>query len=125
MTDHGTIDVKASARRRGDRVEVQLLLEMPENTHIEPHEPPDPFLIPTVVELEDLEVDSIVYPEPTEKDIGLPGAPLLVYRGGVRITAQARADARRQTLRGTIRYQPCVGSACLPPRTQRWEAAVR
>lgn len=124
MADPGTIDVEASARRDAGRVELTLRLHIPEGTHIEAHEPPEPFLVPTVAEFADLEVTSVGYPDPVEKDLGLPGPPLLVYEGRVSITAEGRADDALRTASGTIRYQPCVGGACLPPREQTWRAPI-
>lgn len=126
MADPGTIDVHASAHRADDHVEVTLELDIPEGTHIEAHEPPDPLLIPTVVEFDDLDVTRVRYPEPSQKDLGFPGQPpLLVYEGRVAITAAGRLDENVDVVHGTIRCQPCVGGACLPPRDQRWQAPIR
>lgn len=125
MTDPGTIGVEASAWRDARTVEVTLRLDIPEGAHIEAHEPPEPFLIPTVAEFAGLEVTRVCYPEPVQKDLGLPGPPLLVYQGGVSITAVGTADVNLQIAQGTIRYQPCVGGACLPPREQTWQTLIR
>ncbi|MDP8928158.1 MAG: hypothetical protein M3O70_06170 [Actinomycetota bacterium] len=124
MGDPGTISVEASARRYADKVELTLWLHIPDGAHVEAHEPPDPALIPTVVEFTDLEARSVSYPEPVEKDLGLPGPPLLVYEGSISVTAEGRADETLQIARGTIRYQPCVGGACLPPREQTWQVPI-
>lgn len=125
MTDLGTITVDGEARQHDRSVEVTLWLRIPEDAHIETHEPSDPLLIPTVVDFEDLDVTEVAYPEPVAKDLGLPGPPLLVYEGCVGVTARGRADGTREAVEGTIRYQPCVGGACLPPRQQRWRVPLR
>lgn len=124
MADPGTIDVDASARRDDGKITLTLRLRIPEGTHIEAHEPPEPFLIPTVVEFANLEVARVGYPEPVEKDLGIGGPPLLVYEGSVSITAEGPADDTVRAARGTIRYQPCVGGACLPPTERPWLAAI-
>lgn len=125
MGDPGTISVNALARRVAGKVKVTLWLHIPEGAHVEPHQPSEPTLIPTVVEFTDLEVSSVSYPQPVKKDLGLPGPPLIVYQGSIRITAEGRARETRRMLHGTIRYQPCVGGACLPPREQPWQASIQ
>lgn len=124
MSEPGDIHVQATATSEGGLVEVEIRLLIPPGTHIEAHEPAFPLLIPTVVELEELEVTSVSYPEPVEKTFGLPGPPLLVYEGEVSIRARARAKQALRTARGTVRFQPCVGGACLPPRSKPWQARV-
>jgi hypothetical protein len=124
MTDPGTIEVEASAWRDAGAVEVTLRLNIPESVHIEAHEPPEPFLIPTVAEFANLEVTGVCYPDPVQKDLGFPGPPLLVYEGRVSITAAGSADDTLHIAQGTIRYQPCVGGACLPPREQTWQTPI-
>lgn len=126
MADPGTISVEASARRGTDsRVKVTLWLHIPEGVHVEPHEPSEPTLIPTVVTFANLDVSGVSYPQPVEKDFGLPGAPLLVYEGSIPITAAGRADETTRLLHGTVRFQPCVGGACLPPREQLWQTSIQ
>lgn len=124
MTDPGTICVEASARRQDGAVEVTLRLDIPEGTHIEAHEPPDPLLIPTVAHVAVPEATTVSYPEAVEKDLDLPGPPLLVYEGTVTIRARGPADDTVETAEGTITYQPCVGGACLPPRDHTWRAPI-
>jgi hypothetical protein len=120
----GTVSIDASARREGSNVHLTLRVDIPDNTHIEAHEPPEPFLIPTVLEIEDLSHVSIDYPSAETKDIGVPGAELLVYQGTLTIAARGKADCSIGALKGTLRYQPCVGGACLPPRTAAWAATL-
>jgi Thiol:disulfide interchange protein DsbD, N-terminal len=120
----GTVSIDASARREGSSVNLTLRVDIPDNTHIEAHEPPEPFLIPTVLEIEDLSDVSVDYPSAEATDIGVPGAELLVYRGTVTIAARGKADRSIAALKGALRYQPCVGGACLPPRSAGWETSL-
>jgi hypothetical protein len=101
-----------------------LEIDIPENCHIEAHEPAEPFLIPTVIEVHDLHDVEIVYPRPHRKEI-IPGAELLVYDNRIRVEIRGRLMNRAHTIAGRIRYQPCVGGACLPPRTDIWSAPLQ
>ncbi len=120
MTDLGTITVRPTARMRDGVADVLLRVEIPDNVHIEAHEPPEPFLIPTVAEVDGLTDVEAEYPAPRRKNIGLPGAELIVYYGRIEIRLRGRPTVPLQALRGRITYQPCVGGACLPPRTDDW-----
>lgn len=103
----------------GQDIHIVLRLDLPEGTHIEPHEPDDPFLIPTVVTVNGLDEVAIGYPTPVKKDLGWNGVALDVLEGQLTfvVTGKARPDA---TVSGGLTYQPCIGGACLPPRTTVW-----
>ena len=124
MTAPGSIFLDALARRRGRSVEVTLTAQLPSGTHIEPHIPSEPTLIPTVVEVEGLEEATVEYPEPVRKDLGFKGMSLSVYAGTVRFVIRGKVAVGIEIVRGTVRYQPCVGGACLPPRSLTWEAKL-
>lgn len=124
MSDLGQVEVGATATVQDNGfAEVVLRVSIPSNTHIEAHEPAEPFLIPTVAETAGLSELDVEYPEPRLKDLGLPGAELLVYEGDIEIRLRGRL-IEQGVLGGTVRYQPCVGGACLPPRIQQWQAEV-
>ncbi|MGH2694398.1 MAG: protein-disulfide reductase DsbD domain-containing protein [Actinomycetota bacterium] len=120
MTDLGTVTVRPAARVRNGVAEILLRVEIPDNVHIEAHEPPEPFLIPTVAEVDGLTDVEAEYPTPRCKDIGLPGAELLVYDGRIEIKLRGKTADAVEALRGRLTYQPCVGGACLLPRTDVW-----
>ena len=124
----GDIALEAFARRGARTTEVILTAAIPAGVHIESHAPPDPFLIPTRVEVEGLEDAVVDYPEPARKDIGeavgTPGVRSPVYEGTVRVSLHGEARPGLDTVRGAVRYQPCVRGTCLPPRTARWEAPL-
>jgi hypothetical protein len=124
MSEPGTIAIEPLAYREGSAVEIRLTARIPPGTHIESHEPPEPFLIPTVVEVENLERASITYPPPVEKNLGLSDVVLPVYEGTVTFIVRGEADRATASVRGALRYQPCVGGACLPPRAAAWETPV-
>ncbi len=124
MSEPGFISLDAVARRHGRRAEVTLTADIPSGTHIESHVPPEPYLIPTVVEVDGLEEAAVDYPEPVRKDLGIPDAVLSVYEGTVRFVIRGEPAPGVNVVRGTVSYQPCVGGACLPPRASTWEAAL-
>jgi len=127
MTPPGSIVLDAVGRRRGRSVEVTLTAQIPAGTHIEPHVPTEPTLIPTEVEVEveGLEAAAVDYPEPVRKDLGFRGMALSVYEGTVRFVIRGEVAAGVEVVRGTVSYQPCVGGACLPPRSSTWEAMLK
>jgi hypothetical protein len=124
MSEPGTIPLDAVGRRRGPRAEVILTARIPPGTHIEAHEPPEPFLIPTVVEVEELEGATVDYPEPVPKEFEFSDVVLSVYEGAPRFVVRGEPAPGIERVRGVIRYQPCVNGACLPPRTSAWEAVL-
>lgn len=124
MAEPGTVHVEPSARREDGTIRVTLRLHIPRDTHIQAYEPALPSLVPTEVDFRNLDPDRVSYPDPVEKDLRLPGPPLLVYENRVTIVAKGRADGGLRTVRGAVRYQPCVGGACLPPREVSWDARV-
>jgi hypothetical protein len=124
MSAPGTIAIEPLAYREGSTVEIRLTARIPPGTHIASNEPAEPFLIPTVVEVENLERASITYPPPVEKDLGLSDVVLSVYEGTVTFIVRGESDGATASVHGVLRYQPCVGGACLPPRTAAWQARV-
>jgi hypothetical protein len=120
----GTIGVDVSAQRVAEDIDVMVRLDIPKGCHIEAHEPADDLLIPTVVTFDNLETSEVRYPEPRMKDLGVGLPPLRVYRDEVLIRATGKACSSIRSLTGTIRYQPCAGNACLPPREQTWTAPI-
>ncbi|MGH2984934.1 MAG: protein-disulfide reductase DsbD domain-containing protein [Solirubrobacterales bacterium] len=121
MNDPGSITVEAVAARRGSQTEVILTARIPEGIHIESHQPPEPFLIPTAVEVQGLEGATVDYPDPIRKDLGVSDVVLSVYEGTPRFVVRGRVAPGAERVRGAIRYQPCVGGACLPPRETTWD----
>ena len=123
MHEPGTISLAAAARKHGRSAEITVTAEIPPGTHIEPHTPTEPSLIPTVVEVQEgLETATVDYPEPAYKELGAPDMVLSVYEGTVRFSVRGRVLEDAGVVRGRVRYQPCVGGACLPPRISSWEA---
>lgn len=115
----GTFQPEIDVDRTGDDVRIRLTLDLPDGTHIEPHQPDDPFLIPTVVTVNGLDDVRIGYPDPVRKDLGWNDLALSVLQGRVEFVVTGRSRPGT-VVTGGITYQPCIGGACLPPRTTVW-----
>ncbi len=91
--------------------------------HINAHEPRDAFLIPTTLALSPppgQTAGAVAWPAPVERMLAFsPGKPLLLYEGTVRLAAPltGTAESGGAPLRGSLRYQACNDTTCLPPRT--------
>lgn len=122
MREREAITVATDARRDGDRVRLALRVTLPEGVHVEPHEPPEPFLIPTVVGIDGDPGAHVEYPMATTKDLGWNDVALTVLEGTLEFVITGRVPAGARDVTGWLSFQPCVGGACLPPRTVRWQA---
>lgn len=122
MPERESFHVRAAAEQSDDHVRLALRVTLPDGVHIEPHEPTDPYLIPTVLAVDGVEDLAVTYPHPVVKDLGWNGLALTVLEGALDFVVTGRLPADTTRLTGTLAYQPCVGGACLPPRTVRWEA---
>jgi len=123
MREHEAFIVRTDADRAGDDVRVVLIVDLPKGVHIEPHVPSEPNLIPTVLEVAGLTDVTVEYPEPVVKDLDWRGLTLTVLEGSVRFVVSGRA-APGDDLTATLRFQPCIGGACLPPRTVALQAPL-
>lgn len=117
LREREALIVRTGADRAGDDIRVTLTLDLPEGAHIEPHVPAEPNLIPTILEVAGLTEVTIEYPEPVVQDLGWRGLTLTVLQGSVSFVVSGRAVPGCDELTGTLHFQPCVGGACLPPRT--------
>jgi hypothetical protein len=57
------------------------------------------------------------------KDLDWRGLTLTVLEGSVRFVVSGRAGPG-DDLTATLRFQPCIGGACLPPRTVALQAPL-
>jgi hypothetical protein len=124
MREHEAFVVQTEADRAGEAVRVILTVELPEGVHIEPHVPTEPTLIPTVLEVAGLSGVAVEYPEPVVKDLDWRGLTLTVLEGSLRFVVSGLLQPGVDALTGTFRYQPCIGGACLPPRTVALQAPL-
>lgn len=124
MREQEAFVVHTEADRAGDDVRVILTVELPPGVHIEPHVPAEPNLIPTVLQVDDLTGVTVEYPKPVVKDLDWRGLTLTVLEGSLRFVVSGRSEPGCDELTGSLRFQPCVGGACLPPRTVALQAPL-
>ena len=120
MSEHDAMVVRTNAELFRDEVWLILTVDLPAGVHIEPNQPAEPYLIPTVLEVEGLCEVTIEYPAPVVKDLGWKDLTLTVFEGTLEFIVWGRVRQDTTHIRGTLSYQPCVGGACLPPRTVPW-----
>ena len=95
---------------------------MPEGFHVQAHEPSDPALIPTVLEVQAPEgatVDEITYPEPEEFTLAGSSDVLLVngpkFTIDVRLMLPTTTAGGDLTVPAVLRYQACDDFVCFAP----------
>ena len=106
-----------------DSLEVVLGADIAVGWHVNAHQPSDPTLIPTKLEITPptgFEVGAIRYPEPERRELAFAkGKPLEVYSGHVsfRVPLFVRTDFTKEgaSFSAKLRYQPCDETRCLRP----------
>jgi len=124
--------VESTPARAGDTVRLALQVRLPEDVHVQAHEPRDPSLIPTVLTVEappGITVEAVMYPPPTEltqtgrrESLAVLGPEFAI---GVRLSVSATTSGPL-IVPATLRYQACNAAVCFPPAraTVNWEVAI-
>lgn len=123
--------VEPKRLRPGERGTLVVQVGIPPGCHIEAHEPSEPFLVPTELDLDPVEgvtLGPVRYPPAKPKRSDWSPAVLRVYEGSVRLEApvevEAAAAAGPRKVRGRLQYQGCTPTACLMPAAQPVEAEL-
>lgn len=124
MDDLVALEVTPVTDITNEQVRIVLQVEVPTGVHIEPHDTADPFLIPTVVTVNGLDDAEVAYPDPVAKDLGWNEVALMVLEGPLRFVITGRRRREVEVVSGGISYQPCLGGACLPPRSVTWSVPL-
>lgn len=92
---------------------------IPDGGHIEPHEPPDSFLFPTVLNIEPtagLHVGEVTYPTPSDIQLAWSPIALRVLTGRIQFEVpfaiEAGASPGPRIVTANLRYQACIDGAC-------------
>ena len=126
--------VEASPVKAGATARVSLTVRLPEDVHVQAHEPRDPSLIATVLTVEappGITVEAVTYPPPT--DLAQTGRrdPLAVlgpeFAIDVRLAVGAATPAGDLAVPVVLRYQACNDRVCFPPAraTATWTLPVQ
>jgi thiol:disulfide interchange protein DsbD len=110
--------------RAGSAFEAFVIVYVAEGWHINAHEPAEPYLIGTTLEVApyaDLAVQAAYYPDPLFRPFAFTADTLAVYEGAVAIILAMRASEvlppGTHTLTGRLRVQACNDAVCLRPST--------
>jgi thiol-disulfide isomerase/thioredoxin len=113
-------------------VGLSLTVTMPREYHVQAHEPRDPSLIPTILDVEVPEgatVLGVKYPKPQEFSLAGSNDVLLVYGPtftiDVRLRLPATAAAGDVRVPAVLRYQACDDAVCFAPARATAEWSVR
>ena len=120
-----TLDWSPKSITRGKDAVLSLHISIPQGLHIQASKPSEEFFIPTEVRLdktEGLEIGNPGYPDPVTLSAAWSEVKLLVYENTITVAIPLRvlptASPGKRRISGTLRYQGCTHSACLPPKTQ-------
>ena len=115
-------------------VEGQLIVAVtiPAGGHIESDQPAEKFLIPTKLVLDPIEhigYGPIRYPKAIEKRFSWTETVLKVFSSTIQIKVplivSRDAPAKTVTIFGTLNYQGCTASSCLPPNNQKFSIEAK
>lgn len=109
-----SVDARLTPGTEGWR-DFTLDLTVKKGWHIQPHEPSDSTLVPTVIQAVLGRLRGVSYPEGELAEEG--GVPIRVYRDRVRITGAIEAPAAGAPSL-ELTYQPCDDSRCLSSVTR-------
>ncbi len=106
----------------GEQTELRILLVVAPAYHINSHEPLDPDLIPTDVQLQvpvGLSSGSLRFPPGVQKKFAFSPDPLSVYEDTVEVTTTIRVGDQAAPgmlwVQGKVSFQACTDQACYPP----------
>jgi thiol:disulfide interchange protein DsbD len=118
----------------GDTARVSLKVRLPEEVHVQAHEPRDPSLIATVLTVEappGITVEATAYPPPTEltqtgrsETLAVLGPEFAIE---VRLAVASTATPGPIAVPVVLRYQACNDRVCFAPAraTATWQVEVR
>jgi len=119
------------AARPGEAIKAAVLLKVQAGYHINDNAPRDEFLVPTTLTFDDapgLEVVETYYPTGHRARFAYSQMELSVYEGeavlGAVISVKPGSPAAPLKLKGTLSYQACDNSSCLPPKDLPFEVLI-
>ncbi len=112
--------IRIDAKQQGAALTIELTIAP--QWHINSHQPLQPYLIATELQLEEATnthmLEAIHYPEPVLEQLGFSQTPLSLYHGKQQIRASI-SDTATTPITLTLQLQACNDSTCLPPETVR------
>lgn len=124
---------ESASATAGQTARLSIAVRLPDDVHVQAHEPRDPSLIPTVLTVEapaGFAVDAVTYPAPTElsqagrrETLAVLGPTFVIE---VRLSVAATATAGEHVVPAVLRYQACNDAVCFPPAraSTEWRVTV-
>jgi len=116
---------------RGESIKLALQVRISRGWHINSNQPLDEFLIPTEVNLQTpagVAVGRIYYPDAELLDFDFSDSKVAVYEGTANLMTSVSVDeayaAKTVDLQGTLTYQACNNTSCLPPQQVDFTASI-
>jgi len=116
---------------KGESVQLALEVQIADTWHINSHEPLEDFLIPTEATFQSPEgvtLGRIYYPEAKRYKFDFSENEVAVYEGTAHIITAISVDESftgdSVKVNGTLKYQSCNNTSCLPPSEQSFTAAL-
>ena len=100
----------------GSACELLITLDIKDGWHINAMRSLQPFLIPTQIDVQGVELIKLSAPEPLHQPGQGDNETLLVYAGLVTFTAHIKLPQERGKIKAQLRYQACNESNCYAPK---------
>lgn len=120
-----------TAAMTGESVQLALQITINDTWHINSNAPLDDFLIPTQVSFQSPEgvtTGRIYFPEPHLYNFDFSESEVAVYEGTVNLVTSVSVDesftADNISVNGTLTYQACNNTSCLPPQDLEFNAPI-
>lgn len=117
--------------RPGQVFKAAAVLKVQPGYHINDNAPLDEFMFPTSLTIDDqagFEVVEVYYPSGRRAKFSYSETELVVYEGeavlGVLLRAKDSFPPGTVKLKGSLAYQACDNTSCLPPKEVAFEIAV-
>ncbi len=117
--------------KAGQSAPITLELTVKSPYHINADQPLEDFLIGTTVEFKapaGVAYRKIAFPPAEVRKLDLSPNPMAIYEGTVKVTAEVTLGpdfkGAELAIEGTVGYQACDGSACLPPAEAKFSRKV-
>lgn len=131
QTVSGSLD--KTAVKRGMTLKGRIILEIPDELHVNSSIPENEFTIPTTVKLsgDGIRITKISYPKGIDRKFEFSETPINVYEKRTVIDfsffVPRNFRGRRLKLRAVVGYQPCSNEVCYPPKREmlNFAATVR
>ena len=110
--------------KRGGAAKATVILNIPEELHINSSRPNSEYSVPTHVSVSSpgIKIGAVMYPRGMNKKFGFSDAPLNVYerRAAFNFIVAVPKSYKGNTvkIRAVVDYQACTNEVCYPPKQQ-------